>query len=118
MGLPALPKNVMADQAIMDEEGLYPSEEETMSSENEGKEEAPESIDAEEAEGDTAVIDNKIISPSGEDPKEGEEIVFVVVKNYGGESEIRRKTSKQGGSVKTPSMMDEAMTELDAMDQG
>lgn len=106
-------------------EGLYPSDEtEAVSPESETEEEttteeAPESIDAEEAESNTAVVDNKILSPEGEELKEGDEVVFVVVKNYGGESEVRRKTvSASEGSVQPPGMMAEANAELDAMDEG
>lgn len=106
-------------------EGLYPSEETEATAppmEAEGEmesEEAPESIDAEEAEGETAIVDNKILAPEGGELKEGDEVVFVVVKNYGGESEVRRKTvAAAGGSVQPPGMMAEANAELDAMDQG
>ena len=79
----------------------------------------PESIDAEEAEaaGETALIDNKILSPAGEPLKEGDKIILEVVKNYGGESEV--KYAKTGTKVQAPGMgmMDEANAELDRMSE-
>lgn len=114
---------MMMDDDEMD--GMYPSSEapdETTAPEGEGmegEEESPESIDEEEAEGDTAVIDNKVLAPEGESLKEGDEIVLVVVKNYGGESEVRYAPKKKSGKeVQPPGMMAEANSELDSMDQG
>lgn len=115
----------MAKQITMPDDemdGLYPSSEapaETPAPEGEegGEEEATESIDEEEAEGDTAVIDNKVLAPEGEPLKEGDEIVLVVVKNYGNESEVRY-APKSGGEVQPSGSMAEANSELDAMDQG
>ena len=104
-------------------DSLYESDEtespETETEEDESEsEEAPESIDAEEAEGKTAVVDNKVLAPAGEKLKEGDELTIVVVKNYGGESEIRFKSKSSGKEVQPPKgMMDEANAELDMMNQ-
>ena len=99
-------------------EGMYPSSEETTAEtpSSESEEETPESVDEEEAEGDTAVIDNKVLAPEGEPLKKGDEIVLVVVKNYGGESEVRYapKSAKKESS----SGMTEANDELDLIDKG
>ena len=79
--------------------------------------ETPESIDAEEAEGKTAVVDNKVLSPKGESLKEGDELTVVVVKNYGEDSEIRFKSKSAGKEVQPPGgMMESDNAELDAMD--
>lgn len=105
-------------------EGMYPSSEASAETpapegeEAEGGEETPESIDQEEAEGDTAMIDNKVLAPEGEPLKEGDEIVLVVVKNYGNESEIRYAPKKSGKEVQPSGSMAEANSELDSMDTG
>jgi len=48
----------------------------------------PETVDQEEDMANTAVIDNKILSPEGEPLKEGDEVTLRVVKNYGEECEV------------------------------
>lgn len=73
-----------------------------------------ESVDEEMAEGSTAVVPNKVLTgPDGEPPKEGDEIVLKVIKNYGDESEVAYAPSKPA----EPSQMSEANDELDAMDK-
>lgn len=62
-----------------------------------------ESVDQEEAEANTALVDNKILSPEGEPLKEGDEIVVRVVKNYGDQSEIEYAPKKGGGETETAS---------------
>lgn len=78
----------------------------------------PESVDEETAEEQTTVIPNKILSPDGEPLKEGDEVVLVVVKNYGEESEVKY-APKKGGESET-GMMEEPMAqagkELAALD--
>jgi hypothetical protein len=107
-----------------DDESLYASGEPTSEAPApeegaEGAEEtAPESIDAEEAEGSTAIVDKKVLSPGGEPLKEGDEVVLTVVKCYGEECEVRYAPKKSGGEVQPPGMMmAESNAELDAMNQ-
>jgi hypothetical protein len=115
-----MPKNLPPD-----DESLYASEgapaEATAPEEAaEGAEEtAPESIDEEEAEGSTAIVDKKVLSPDGKPLKEGDEVVLTVVKCYGEECEVRYAPKKSGGEVQPPGgmMMDESNAELDAMNQ-
>lgn len=78
-------------------------------------EEASESVDQETAEGGTAVIDNKVLSPEGQPLKEGDEIVLVVVKNYGEESEVKYAPKEKGAEQPPGGGMEEANAELDAM---
>ena len=82
-------------------------------------EEAPteqkESVDEENAEAQTAVVSNKILSPEGEPLKEGDEIVVKIVKNYGDESEIMYAPKKEGGGAETESTSDVA-SDFAAMD--
>lgn len=59
-----------------------------------------ETVDQEEAESNTAIVANKILSPDGEPLKAGDEIVVRIVKNYGDESEIEY-APKEGGSETT-----------------
>lgn len=79
------------------------------------KEEAAETVDEESAESNTAVVDNKVLSPDGEPLKEGDEIVLKVVKNYGGECEVIYAPAKGGSKESPKSDMDSANEELDAM---
>jgi hypothetical protein len=105
----------------MDEmDDMYEADEASESSESEGMDEGetPESIDEEESAIESAVVDNKVLSPEGGALKEGDEIVLVVVKNYGDSSEVRYKKKSAGKEVQPPGMMAEADAELDAMDQG
>lgn len=53
-----------------------------------------ESVDKEEAGMETAIVDNKILSPEGEPLKEGDKITVRVVKNYGEECEIECAPAK------------------------
>lgn len=97
----------------MDEDSLYGSESVS------DKHEASESVDQEEAEGVTAVVPNKLLSPEGEPLKEGDEIVVRVVKNYGDETEIEYAPKKGGGEeaeTETPKA-DDYGSELEAMDK-
>ena len=106
-----------------DDESLYasgePSAEKPEMAEGEETEgeEAPESIDAEEAEGSTAIVDKKVLSPDGKPLKEGDEVSLTVVKCYGEECEVRYSKKKSGSEVQPPGMMDESNSELDAMNQ-
>ena len=83
--------------------------------ETEEGEETEESIDEEEASGSTAVVDNKVLNPSGEPLKEGDEVVLTVVKCYGEECEVKAAPKKSMSEVQPPGMMDESMKELDSM---
>lgn len=101
----------------MDEDSLYGA-----SSEKPAENEADESVDQEEAEGMTAVVPNKLLSPHGEPLKEGDEIVVRVVKNYGEETEIEYAPHKPGdeegeGDETTTPKADDYESELSAMDQ-
>lgn len=72
----------------------------------EGEEAPPaekESVDKENAEAQTALVSNKILSPEGEPLKEGDEIVVKVVKNYGDESEIMYAPKKEGAETESTS---------------
>ena len=80
-------------------------------------EEAPESIDEEEAEGSTAIVDKKVLSPDGTPLKEGDEVSLTVVKCYGEECEVRYSKKKSGSEVQPPGMMSDSNAELDMMDQ-
>lgn len=77
------------------------------------------SVDQENAMSDTALVPNKVLSPDGEPLQEGEEIVLVVVKNHGDESEVKYAPKKGGDTEGT----DEGETpgneeaELSALDQ-
>lgn len=105
-----------------DDESLYASGEPTTeapapeegSKEVEG-EETEGSIDEEESQSPTAVVDKKVLSPDGEPLKEGDEVVLTVVKCYGEECEVRYAPKKSGGEVQPPGMMDESNAELDSM---
>lgn len=55
------------------------------------------SVDEQNAGEQTAVVSNKILSPKGQSLKEGDEVVLVVVKNYGDESEVKYAPAKGGG---------------------
>lgn len=100
-------------------DSLYesPGTPETPTSETPASEEAAETVDQEEAEGTTAVIDNKVLSPGGEPLKEGDEIVLVVVKNFGEESEVKYAPKEAGASEPPGGGMPGAEAELDAMSQ-
>ena len=60
------------------------------------------SVDEENADEQTALVSNKILSPEGEPLKEGDEIVVKVVKNYGDESEIMYAPKKEGKGDEEP----------------
>lgn len=100
-----MPDTVEAPEEM---DSIYSEEAETP------KEEATETetVDEESAESNTAVVDNKVLSPDGEPLKEGDEIVLKVVKNYGSECEVEYAPAN-GGSPKSD--MDSANEELDAM---
>lgn len=79
-------------------------------------------VDEENAQGNTTVVPNKILSPHGEPLKEGDEIVVRVVAVHDNESEIeyaphkeqeREETSETGKDY-----MGEAGEELAALDKG
>ena len=79
-----------------------------------------QSVDQENAMGDTAVISNKILSPDGDPIKEGDEIVVKIVKNYGDESEIMYAPKKEGGhedGMTSEKMDEQTGSEIAAMDQ-
>lgn len=64
--------------------------------------------------GTTALVPNKVLSPEGEELKEGDEIVVRVVKNYGDETEIEY-APKKGGSAETEEPMSTEGKELAAL---
>ena len=74
-----------------------------------------ESVDDENANSQTAIVSNKILSPEGEPLKEGDEIVLQVVKNYGDESEV--KYAPKGGSSDEPTETSDVANDFAAMDQ-
>lgn len=106
----------MADMPeTMDEDSLYGASPEKPA-------EPQESVDQEEAEGVTAVVPNKLLSPEGEPLNPGDEIVVRVVKNYGDETEIEYAPHKGGeeegeGETETEPKADDYESELSAMDQ-
>lgn len=104
-----MPDTVEAPEEM---DSIYSDEAETPES---PKEEATETVDEESAESNTAVVDNKVLSPDGEPLKEGDEIVLKVVKNYGGECEVTYAPKKGGSEKSSKSDMDSANEELDAM---
>lgn len=83
-----------------------PPEEETESKE-------PESVDEESVEDQTVLVSNKVLmGPDGTAPKEGDEIVVKVVKNYGDESEIVYAPASSAASTET----DNSDAEIMALD--
>jgi len=103
-------------------DNLYSSEEspnaEAPEMEQEGEAPENETVDQEEAESGTAVIDNKVLSPQGVALKEGDKVILTVVKNYGDESEVKYVPEKAKGTTKPPpGGMDEAEAELDQMNE-
>lgn len=75
--------------------------------------EEKESVDEENAEATEVVVPNKVLmGPDGKEPKEGDEIVVKVVKNYGDESSIIYAPAKPEGETSTPSV-DEEIAALD-----
>lgn len=88
------------------------------------KKPAPDqTVDSENAENETAVVSNKILSPYGEPLKEGDEIVVRVVKNYGDECEIEYAPHKEGEEEEEPaptedSMNEQTSKEIGALDTG
>ena len=67
------------------------------------------SVDEQNAEEQTAIISNKILSPEGGPLKEGDEVVVRVVKNYGDESEVKYAPKKAGGESDSPGETDDSM---------
>jgi hypothetical protein len=102
----------------MDEiESLY-SEEQSGSNAEAAAAEAneSESIDQEEASGNTAIIPNNVLRPDGSPLKEGDTITVTVVKNYGDESEVKVQASASPKAVTPPpGSMEEANAELETM---
>lgn len=102
-------------------ESLYPSDNAPVTPPGEAAEsEAPgdkeSSVDEQEAAEATAVIDNKILSPDGEPLKEGDEVVLVVVKNFGDESEVKYAPKEPASPTEAPGGdMAGAEAELDQM---
>ena len=82
-----------------------------------GEEREPETTDEESASMEnSAIVPNKVLmGPDGQMPKEGEEIVLKVVKNYGDESEVMYAPKKEPGPEMGP--MSSADGEIDAMDK-
>ena len=112
-----MPKTMPPDDESLYASGESPEGAEAPEEAAEG-EETPQSIDEEEAEGSTAIVDKKVLSPDGKPLKEGDEVVLTVVKCYGEECEVRYAPKKSGGEVQPPGgMMDESNSELDAMNQ-
>ena len=74
----------------------------------------PETTDQETAESqNSAVIANKVLTgPDGEAPKEGDEIILKVIKNYGDECEVAYAPKKPTGSDEGPT----SDSEIEAMD--
>ena len=73
-----------------------------------------ESVDEENAEATEVVVPNKVLmGADGKPPKEGDEIVVKVVKNYGDESSIQyAPATPEGETTETPSV-DEEIAALD-----
>lgn len=82
----------------------------------EGPPREPETTDEETAESEnTAILPNKVLmSPGGEMPKEGDEIVLQVVRVYGDEAEVRYAPKKEPGPDEGPMSSD---GEIDALDK-
>lgn len=99
-------KQMMAGEEDMD--SLYPSDEKPAA-------ETEQKPTEEDENAETAVIDNKILSPHGEPLKPGDEIVVQVVKNYGTESEVKYAPHKKDEGGKN-SDMDDADKEIESMD--
>lgn len=77
-------------------------------------EEASESVDEENAEATEVVVPNKVLmGPDGKEPKEGDEIVVKVVKNYGDESSIIYAPAKPEGETSETPSVDEEIAALD-----
>lgn len=78
-----------------------------------------ETIDETTAESqNSAVVSNKVLTgPGGETPKEGDEIVLKVVKNFGDECEVAYSTTKPSEIGASEGPMSGADGEIDAMDQ-
>lgn len=77
--------------------------------------EPAESVDEENAESAEVVVSNKVLTgPDGEPPKEGDEIVVKVVKNYGTESSIIYAPAKGGGeTTEEPASTEDEIAALD-----
>ena len=71
--------------------------------------EPKQSVDKEneEAGEETALVSNKILSPEGQELKEGDEIMVKVVKNYGDECEISYAPKKDTSETESPSVENE-----------
>lgn len=76
--------------------------------------ETPESVDEENAEQAEVVVANSVLTgPDGKPPKEGDEIVVKVVKNYGDESSIIYAPPKTETETQTESSPEEEIAALD-----
>ena len=78
-----------------------------------------ETVDEDSMMGNSAIIPNKVLTgPDGTSPKEGDEIVLKVVKNFGDESEVvYAPAEKHEKGMHEGGMMSDANTEIEAMDE-
>jgi thiamine biosynthesis protein ThiC len=93
-------------------DALYAEPESPAAAAPEEAAEAPETIDAEEADGATAVIDNKVLSPEGKPLKAGDQVILRVVRNLGDESEVaygsaEAESAPMGGMAGAEAELDE-----------
>jgi len=99
-----------------EEEEMYSSSSEVTSPEEKSESEDAESVetvDEESMQDKSVLVSNKVLmGPDGSPPKEGDEIVVKVVKNYGDESEIVCAPESTGTETET----DTSDAEISAMD--
>lgn len=87
---------------------------------NEAAENPPESVDQEreEEDADSALIDNKILSPDGKPLKEGQKVTLTIRKVYGNESEVVCDPGDYKDGDDRTGMAADADTEIEGLDKG